>query len=221
MDEEGFYQRALDKVFRNYVRENDVEGMAIALTLGADLNYQDDMGLTHLGFASMIGREDAVDFLLVAEDAYDEYKEKFYGLEEPCSCIDTPDINGKTPLILASEMGYQNIVAKLRKNGANIESRDSNGRTALIGAADYNQYKAGEDLVVRGRAEVNVMDLDGMTPLMWASYWGNVAFMDLLVRYGAKFDLKSKDGLTALDCAEQNQQEKAVKYLKSIMERQK
>jgi ankyrin repeat protein len=50
---------------------------------------------------------------------------------------------------------------------------------------------------------VNVVDKQGMTPLLWAANidFGDSAMVELLLRSGAKPDARNKDGLTPLELA--------------------
>jgi ankyrin repeat protein len=57
-------------------------------------------------------------------------------------------------------------------------------------------------LIARG-ANVNVVDKQGMTPLLWAANidFGDTAMIELLLTSGAKTDARNKDGLTPLELA--------------------
>ena len=56
--------------------------------------------------------------------------------------------------------------------------------------------------IARG-ANVNVVDKLGMTPLLWAANvdFGDTAMIELLLKSGAKTDVRNKDGLTPLELA--------------------
>jgi ankyrin repeat protein len=57
-------------------------------------------------------------------------------------------------------------------------------------------------LIERG-ADVNHVDKKGMTPLLYAASidFGDSAMIDLLLKSGARSNLRTKEGLTALDLA--------------------
>ncbi|MBV9770161.1 MAG: hypothetical protein JOZ32_11370, partial [Bryobacterales bacterium] len=57
-------------------------------------------------------------------------------------------------------------------------------------------------LIDRG-ADVNHADKIGFTPLLYAASidFGDSAMIDLLLKSGARADVRTKDGLTALDLA--------------------
>lgn len=73
-------------------------------------------------------------------------------------------------LAAAREGNIEGIQAAL-ENGANIDTKDSRGRTALSLAADNNQAALVERLIECG-AKVDVKNNNGWTPLMQAAYWG-------------------------------------------------
>ena len=86
--------------------------------------------------------------------------------------------------------------------GTPLEFADGNGITMLGRAALNNEVAMAKALIERG-ANVNVVDKQGMTPLLWAASmdFGDPAMIELLLKSGAKADAKNKDGLTALDLA--------------------
>ena len=65
-----------------------------------------------------------------------------------------------------------------------------------------NEVEMARMLIARG-ANVNVADKLGMTPLLWAANvdFGDTAMIELLLKSGAKPDVRNKDGLTALELA--------------------
>jgi hypothetical protein len=53
--------------------------------------------------------------------------------------VDIPDSKGRTPLICAAQRGYFDLVEVLGKRGANVDSQDNQGKTALIEAVYNNR----------------------------------------------------------------------------------
>ena len=70
----------------------------------------------------------------------------------------------------------------------------------LIRAADKGTLSEVRRLIKRG-ADVNGVDDEGQTPLMWAAMWGYVQVMEELIDQGADITRETKDGATALACA--------------------
>lgn len=72
--------------------------------------------------------------------------------------------------------------------------RETFADTALIFAARRSFAQVIEILVEEGRADVNLSGSDGMTPLMWCAYNGNLASVAFLVDHGAKINRQSEVG---------------------------
>ena len=88
-----------------------------------------------------------------------------------------------TPLVAAASSGHTEAARALIKLGANVDSCDSEGRTALHHAAILNKTRLALELVKRG-AIVNSRASDGRSPI--------------LVRFGANLDGVDEDGDTPL-----------------------
>jgi ankyrin repeat protein len=86
---------------------------------------------------------------------------------------------------------------RLVATGANINSTDANGKTALMWAAENGHLETAQCLLI-ARASINTARADGMTALMWAAMKGRVAVAEFLVRAGAMIDAARPDGKTAL-----------------------
>jgi ankyrin repeat protein len=86
-----------------------------------------------------------------------------------------------------------------------INSKDSNGWTALMRAVMYGSEKLVELLLKHPRIDVNVQRKDGWTALMLAADWGKGWVVELLLNHpGIDRTLKNKDGDTAWDLAYSN-----------------
>ena len=127
------------------------------------------------------------------------------------------DGHDSTPLRIAIMFGRDESVDALLEGGATVDLADSEGNTAIFGAAALGHATIVESLVDRG-AEVNRRNEDGVTPLMLAvihaidedeerreRQFGTV--LNLLTR-GADPNLRDPDGSTALHvaCAAAHQQ---------------
>ena len=69
---------------------------------------------------------------------------------------------GDTPLYVASEMGYVEVVRILLENGADINKAESNGQTPLMIAVEYGHFELVEVLLEYG-ANLNAKTNEGYT----------------------------------------------------------
>ncbi len=105
--------------------------------------------------------------------------------------------NRKHPLNIAAESGNVAKLVELLDEGADIETRDPSGKTAIFFAVGSNQLKAVRFLLEKG-ANVNAQDDAGKTPLHVAAKKCLPRMVALLLEAGADIKLKTKKGNTAL-----------------------
>ncbi|MBO6288804.1 MAG: ankyrin repeat domain-containing protein [Alphaproteobacteria bacterium] len=92
------------------------------------------------------------------------------------------------------------IIEKLRDLGADINKKDTYGRTALSYAANFNLNPEIIEKLCDLGADVNMSDDKGITPLMYASaYNDNPEISDILIKLGADANTRDKQNLTARD----------------------
>jgi ankyrin repeat protein len=106
-------------------------------------------------------------------------------------------------LITAVRTGQRDAVRKLLDLGAAVdEPWDRDGSTALDRAVLGNDVELATLLIARG-ANVNHVCRNGFTPLLYAASidFGDSALIDLLLKSGARPEITTKEGLTALDLA--------------------
>lgn len=85
------------------------------------------------------------------------------------------------------------------EKGANVNARDSLGRTPLSEAAQRSPVSVLNALLGAGAsASVNVADNEGRTPLMWAARDNSAAMVRVLLRRGANVHAKDATGSTPL-----------------------
>ena len=124
------------------------------LKSGADVDAQDNDNMTPLLCALQWWRGGAAAQLLLEYGANPHVRNK----------------EGETPLHLASQMNFSDIVALLLKIGVDVDARDNNDMTPLLSALEYvlRNDTVVQLLLVHG-ADVHVCTKDGETPLHLAS----------------------------------------------------
>ena len=93
------------------------------------------------------------------------------------------DINSQ--LIEAAKKGDTVSIKALLEAGADVNTADVNGRTALIWAAQKGHTETSQALLEAG-ADVNAKGEDGYTALMYAANAGHTEIVELLKKAGAK-----------------------------------
>ena len=210
-----------------------VETARLLIAHGADVHAQDSIGRTPLTVA-ITHCPSAIELLIAS------------GV----------DINEKTrfgpPLLAAARYQWlygwarrnwerENAVKILLEKGADPNTRDSDGRNALmvmsmefrpaaprgVRRGALNGAHGGAILVEDGNlvqligkallqdgCDINAADSNGRTPLMYAARYNRPTAVGLLLEAGADINAKDKDGKTALDLAKQlDNQEIIKKYM--------
>jgi ankyrin repeat protein len=108
--------------------------------------------------------------------------------------------------------GAGKAVPVLLAYGANPNTVDGNGNSALWLAASINEVDAIQALVQK-HADINYLNKQQMTPLAIAAHMGQLAAVQALVEDGAKLELKDNYGMTALAHAAYMSNPDIVEYL--------
>ena len=92
------------------------------------------------------------------------------------------------------------------RRGADVNARDENGFTPLIGAAMHNPNPEVIELLLDAGADVNARDERGYTPLIVAAMHNpNPEMIAVLLDAGADGRAKDREGQTAFDHAKENE----------------
>ena len=94
--------------------------------------------------------------------------------------VDDQDSSGKTALMIAAEIGNTNIVRALLQNRASVDLQDSKGSSAILLAAYKSstthdrsaEYLSCIELLIKAKADVNLLDARNNSPLMIACKYG-------------------------------------------------
>jgi ankyrin repeat protein len=122
-----------------------------------------------------------------------------------------------TPMLGAFKFGDVDVATTLLDLGAPVDFADGNGITMLGRSVLNNEVELARMLIARG-ANVNVVDKQGMTPLLWAANvdFGDTAMIELLLKSGAKADARTKDGLTPLELARKHRHTTLIPVLEKV-----
>lgn len=109
------------------------------------------------------------------------------------------EVDGCTPLHVATELNYDRLVMKIVADGARVDLPDHHGRTALMLAAARGHTKTVEALLGVGAAH-GAKDDSGKQPLHHAMTGspGAAAIVGLLVRARGDVDARDRRGVTPL-----------------------
>ncbi len=105
--------------------------------------------------------------------------------------------SNNTDLILSAEKGDLSKVKQLVNEGADIEQRDQQLRTALMSATLANQIEVARFLIEKG-ADVNAKDGIQDTPYLYAGARGLQEILELTLANGADLKSLNRYGGTAL-----------------------
>ena len=173
-----------DKAIINFIVENNVGGLDKLITnekIG--INYKIDNS-TILFIACEMGKSDAAAYLL-----------------EKGADVNFKNKNNLTPLMIASQKGYLQVINILIKYKADINlSTDQYKTTALMFACDKGHKDAALLLIEKG-ADVNMQNLNGGTALMLACMQGFTGVVELLLKNGADVNAKDAYGNSAMSFA--------------------
>jgi ankyrin repeat protein len=174
---------------------NHEESMYTLIELHANLNLPDNQDFTPLAIAESF-EHNAATLILTAAEARNDHPAVGYSalhiasndvsiemamlllaLRHP---VDPPDEFGRTPFLHAASRGNVSIMSALIDAGANINTQDDSGLSALHVAVEENQIDAIFLLLQRG-ANLLARDAEGDTPYDIAHGNGDAALADLLL----------------------------------------
>jgi len=205
-----------------FVESNNLYAITFLLSLDMDVNATTNLGLTPLHIAVRRGNKPMVVLLLEKRgDLFREDSERYTVLGR---CIVSGRSNSNTteilrvllawgakingfarnganptkPLLLAVECGKEALVRTLLDSeGAEIETKDADGSTALILAAQLSRHHETR-LLLRRKANPNALNNHAETPLLAAVRARSTEIVRMLLHAGAEMDIRDRDGRTPL-----------------------
>ncbi len=124
----------------------------------------------------------------------------------------------KTAVIIALALGFSIATAHATTSPETVTTNVSELTKSKVNPFCISIVKGDIETVkklIELGADVNERS-NGMTPAMYAAKFNRVDILKLLVEKGAKLNLKSEKGLTALKYAESSKANEALAYLKSV-----
>ena len=165
----------------------DVELVGRILSTNVNVNFQDQNGYTALMYAATAKTDNPqVMNKLILANANLNLQTRY---------------EKETALIIATIGKNLEAANILLDNGANVNIKDTSGRTALIWAADMNF----NDVIIpllQQSANIDEKDNDdGFTALMWATFKGYSNVVKTLLEQGANVNEKDNNDKTAFNHA--------------------
>lgn len=175
-------------------REDDVNAMKQYIQAGADINLAED-GVTVLEVASLRGNLELVTLLLDSGAEFDA---------------------GTFHYAIVGSEDNLTIVQAFIDHGANVSGRDDGppGHSPLMYAAEHGHLEVGKLLLEQG-ADLEQVDDYNDSALNVAAFYGQLAFVEMLVDRGAKLDVYGFGGRNALRHAMANRHEEVVAFLQA------
>jgi len=131
--------------------------------------------------------------------------------------LDSPDIFGLNVLHNAAESNCIKSIKFCIENGVNVNSKSSDGWTALRIAVRHGNIDTVRYLLSIKGIDINLPTNSGVTPIHLAAKYGDVQIARLLISMGIDdINVKTNEGLTPLFYAASNDQTTMVKFLLTI-----
>ncbi|EGD72854.1 hypothetical protein PTSG_04582 [Salpingoeca rosetta] len=112
--------------------------------------------------------------------------------------------HGETALHRAAIKNDLEFAQELLDHGAPIDAKDNAGWTPLHEACNHGHLELAE-LLLKANANVDAKGFEDITPLHDAAMNGHTDVVKLLVKHGADPTLENKDGQTAIDLADEEE----------------
>lgn len=130
--------------------------------------------------------------------------------------VNKPEPGGLRPIEYATVGGNFEATTRLIEHGADINVRNSEGRTPLFHIARNGRPDGMARLLLERGADPEIADFFGMTPLLIASARGNANMVGILMEHGVSLEHRDSLGRNALDLALETDHEEIGEILASV-----
>ena len=133
--------------------------------------------------------------------------------EQNPEIINTVDKMSFSPLILASYRGNIPVAKFLIEKVKDVNYLSQEGTALAAICINYNKELS--ELLIKRKADPNIADSTGTTPLIWAVKRGNEELANLLLQNNADRSLKDEMGMTAFEYAVKSQKLNIINLFKN------
>ncbi|WP_147676314.1 ankyrin repeat domain-containing protein [Algibacter pacificus] len=127
--------------------------------------------------------------------------------------VDTLNSHNHSLLIIAAYYNQQSIVEHILPYVTNLNHNSDNG-TALAAAVVKNNVEIIK-VLLNHKADVNLTDANGVSPLMYAIMFKNIQVIKLLIEHGADLKLTDKTGKSTFEYAISSDNQEIINLLKN------
>ncbi|CAG2233178.1 MIB [Mytilus edulis] len=197
-------RRLIDETFKDQTAlqvacyEGKYDTVVFLIQHGASVNLQDKAGDTALHLAANGNESDIIKHLAENGTNVNITNAK----QQTALHITVNKSNWKGSNILidkGADLVYSVVDLMVRLNKKCTTDKMSDGRTALHLAAETNKVEISHCLITTGKADINVKDIKGRTPLMSAVYsGGTLKSVEQLIKFECSVNAQDNSGDTAL-----------------------
>ncbi|XP_050061622.1 uncharacterized protein LOC114130078 [Aphis gossypii] len=127
--------------------------------------------------------------------------------------VHVTDKHGRQPILWAASAGSADAIITLVNGGANVESHDKDGLTALHCAASRGHVECVDGLLTLCGCEVDAVDSNSCSALFYAVTLGHADATEILLEHGANPDRQDGKGRTPAHCGAFKGQLETVRLL--------
>jgi ankyrin repeat protein len=128
--------------------------------------------------------------------------------------VDSPAIDGATPLLISAASGYIDLMKVLLAAGADPNRQDQHQDTPLMAAVRIGSRDAVK-LLLDSRADPNQRDGSGRTAMHWAARSGHVDIVRTVLDAGSRIDDIDETGRTPMTYAREKRHAAVIQILRS------